>query len=149
MRLDVADEGATIELAGRLADRLGPGDTVLLEGPLGAGKTVFARALIRRLTGDPGLVVPSPTFALVQPYSAAGIRLLHVDLYRIADVRETEELGLFDDADAIRLVEWPDRLPALAPMADFRVVLAQGERADDRRIDLEAARDPARLEGLE
>src|SRR5690606_34029815 len=100
------------------------GDLVLLEGGLGAGKTALARSIIRALVGDPSLEVPSPTFALVQPYEANGIPVLHADLYRIANPRETEELGLVDRNDAIVLIEWPERAPELAASATLAIQLA-------------------------
>lgn len=108
-RLLLADEAATAALGARLAKRLAPGDVVLLQGGLGAGKTVLARALVRTLMSDPELEVPSPSFALVQPYEGNGRLVLHADLYRIADPREVDELGLFDRPEAIVLVEWPER----------------------------------------
>jgi tRNA threonylcarbamoyladenosine biosynthesis protein TsaE len=93
----------------------GPGDVIALSGPLGAGKTSIARGLLAAL-GLEG-EAPSPSFAIVQPYDVPEVRLpvLHVDLYRIEDPDEAEELGL-DDAryDALLLVEWPERLPASA-----------------------------------
>lgn len=109
-RIFLADDAATAALGARLAALLRPGDTVLLEGGLGAGKTTLARALIRALTNDAALDVPSPSFALVQPYETpGGVPVLHADLYRIGDPREVDELGLFDRPDAIVLVEWPER----------------------------------------
>ncbi|MFP5329465.1 MAG: tRNA (adenosine(37)-N6)-threonylcarbamoyltransferase complex ATPase subunit type 1 TsaE [Alphaproteobacteria bacterium] len=103
----LADEGATEVLGAALARWLRPGDVVTLSGPLGVGKTALARAVIRALghEGD----VPSPSFAIVQPYDELQPPVWHVDLYRIEDVSELGELGL-DFADhAILLVEWPER----------------------------------------
>lgn len=110
-RFPLASEAATAALAAALAPRLRAGDALLLDGPLGAGKTSFARALIRRLAG-PGTEVPSPTFNLVLTYDLpGGVTLWHFDLYRINDPREIDELGLEDAlADGISLIEWPDRL---------------------------------------
>lgn len=104
------DEAATAALAAALAPLLRPGDALLLDGPLGAGKTSFARALIRSLCGG-GTEVPSPSFNIVLTYDAPQATLWHFDLYRIADPRELDELGL-DEAlqDGIVLIEWPDRL---------------------------------------
>jgi tRNA threonylcarbamoyladenosine biosynthesis protein TsaE len=109
--LATADE---TDAAGRaLADVLLPGDVVALSGPLGAGKTTLARGILSGL----GLAeeAPSPSFALVIPYTAPDVRLsvLHVDLYRIDDPRETRELGL-DEAreDSALLIEWPERMGA-------------------------------------
>ena len=120
----LADDAATEALGARLAAQLAPGDLVLLEGDLGAGKTALARAIIRTLINEAELEVPSPTFALLQPYAGKGRRILHADLYRIADPREIDELGLTDDPEAIVLVEWAERAPELATRADAVVTLA-------------------------
>lgn len=119
----LADDAATEALGARLAAILAPGDLVLLEGDLGAGKTALARALIRAAAGDPDLEVPSPTFALVQPYRAGELDILHADLYRLSDPREVDELGLLDRADALVLVEWAERVPELAGRATVVVHL--------------------------
>lgn len=105
----LADDDATAALGRRLAAALKPGDLLLLHGDLGAGKTALARTIVRTLMGDADLDVPSPSFALVQPYEGKGVRLLHTDLYRIRDPREVDELGLFDRPEAIVLCEWPER----------------------------------------
>ncbi len=105
------DEAATLAAGARLADMLHVGDVVALSGPLGAGKTTLARGCLAALghTGE----VASPTFTLVQSYGAQDVRVpvLHVDLYRLSDPDDAEELGL-DDArsDHALLVEWPERL---------------------------------------
>jgi len=120
----LADDEATAALGARLAATLMPGDLVLLEGGLGAGKTALARAMIRALAKDPGLDVPSPSFALVQPYDANGQSVLHADLYRLASERELDELGLIDGGPTIVLVEWPERSPGLASRASIRIALS-------------------------
>jgi hypothetical protein len=107
--LFLADDDATAAFGRRLAARMVPGDRLLLYGDLGAGKTALARSIIRALVGDETLDVPSPTFALVQPYEAKGQTILHADLYRVVDEREVDELGLLDNPEAIVLVEWPER----------------------------------------
>ncbi|WP_421761350.1 tRNA (adenosine(37)-N6)-threonylcarbamoyltransferase complex ATPase subunit type 1 TsaE [Devosia sp.] len=107
--LFLADDAATAALGQQLAVALKPGDLVMLEGDLGAGKTALARAVIRALVSDASLDVPSPTFALVQPYEWPRGTVLHADLYRIASERDVDELGLFDSPDAIVLVEWAER----------------------------------------
>jgi tRNA threonylcarbamoyladenosine biosynthesis protein TsaE len=119
-----ASEDETRALAAALASELAPGDVVLLEGPLGAGKTLFAQALGRAL----GVRQPmtSPSYALVHRYELPdGGRLVHVDLYRLGDEVEVEALGLWDDVaqGAIVLVEWPDRSPSLTAEARVRVHL--------------------------
>ena len=119
----LADDAATEALGAELANTLKPGDLVVLEGDLGAGKTALARAIIRRLAGDPALDVPSPTFALVQPYDTAKGLILHADLYRLGDPREVDELGLLDNADAIVLVEWAERSPEILAAATVTVSL--------------------------
>jgi len=118
------DDAATATFGAGLAATLRPGDLVLLTGHLGAGKTALARAVIRTLLGDPGLDVPSPSFSLVQPYEGQGLAILHADLYRLASPREIDELGLFDRAESIVLVEWPERDPELFDRAAVTVHLA-------------------------
>ncbi|EYD73185.1 tRNA (adenosine(37)-N6)-threonylcarbamoyltransferase complex ATPase subunit type 1 TsaE [Limimaricola hongkongensis] len=110
------DESRSLDLAARLAPHLRAGDTLLLSGQIGAGKSFFARALIRARTGNPDEEVPSPTFTLVQSYDAPGAEIWHCDLYRLGDPFELVELGL-DEAmgHAICLIEWPDRMGDMAP----------------------------------
>ena len=109
----LADAAASDALGRALAGVVRPGDVIALSGPLGAGKTSVARGLLSAL----GLAgeAPSPSFAIVQPYDPPEVRIpvLHIDLYRIEDPAEAEELGL-DDARAISglVVEWPERLAA-------------------------------------
>jgi tRNA threonylcarbamoyladenosine biosynthesis protein TsaE len=107
--LFLADDDATAALGRRIAAALKPGDLILLHGDLGAGKTALARTIVRTLMGDDRLDVPSPSFALVQPYDGKGVSILHTDLYRIRDPREVDELGLFDRLETIVLCEWPER----------------------------------------
>jgi len=105
----------TSELAARIATELVPGDVVLLEGDIGAGKTHFARSVIQTLLEVPE-DVPSPTFTLVQMYDTPNAEIWHADLYRLTSPDEVVELGLIDAfEDAICLVEWPDRLSDLRP----------------------------------
>jgi len=101
------DEAATSRLGAKLANALRPGDVVTLSGPLGVGKTALARGLIAAL-GHSG-EVPSPSFAIVQPYEGLDPPIWHVDLYRIENASEIEELGLDPAEDAVLLVEWPER----------------------------------------
>jgi len=109
-------EAETSALAATLAAALPDRKIIFLTGDLGAGKSVFARALIRALTGDPDLVVPSPTFNLLQTYDIKGTTIWHYDLYRLKDPDEMEELS-WDDAlsGGIVLIEWPDKLEHLKP----------------------------------
>jgi tRNA threonylcarbamoyladenosine biosynthesis protein TsaE len=103
----LADEQATREIGARLAQELRAGDVVTLSGPLGVGKTELVRAIIDAL-GHSG-EVPSPTFAIVQPYEELDPAVWHVDLYRIDDLGELHELGLDSAGTAVLLVEWPER----------------------------------------
>jgi tRNA threonylcarbamoyladenosine biosynthesis protein TsaE len=84
-----------------------PGDVITLSGPLGAGKTALARGFLA--AAGHGGEVPSPTFAIVQPYEELRPPVLHADLYRLEHPSELLELGLEEAADAVLLVEWPDR----------------------------------------
>ena len=95
--------------------------TLLLEGELGAGKSTFARALIHALGHDGA--VPSPTYTLVEPYDLPGRVIYHIDLYRVVEESELRYLGWTDLEDGLRLVEWPDRAPGLASLADLRLRL--------------------------
>ncbi|MAF96207.1 MAG: tRNA (adenosine(37)-N6)-threonylcarbamoyltransferase complex ATPase subunit type 1 TsaE [Rhodospirillaceae bacterium] len=140
IRVELADEAATAALAARVASRARPGDVFALYGPLGSGKTVFARAFINARTRTPE-EVPSPTFILVQGYEfpngEGAIPVYHFDLFRIKDALETAELGM-DDAFAggISLIEWPDRLGARLPADRLEVSLDQGPSPDSRRASL-------------
>jgi N-acetylmuramate 1-kinase len=108
--IDLADERATEALAHEIADLVRADDVVTLSGDLGAGKTTFARAMIRKLVDDPALEVPSPTFTLMQVYSALPFQIVHADLYRIEQPDELAELGWEEAAEgALVLVEWPER----------------------------------------
>ncbi len=126
--LVLADAAATQAAGAALAPLLRPGDIVTLSGGLGAGKTTFARGLIQAL-GHAG-EVPSPSFAIVQPYDPPAVRLpiAHVDLYRIEDQAEIAELGLEEWlADGVLLVEWPDRLEPWHKAAALSLTLSAGE----------------------
>lgn len=124
MTIPLADEAATDRLAIWLASRVRAGDCVLLEGPIGAGKSHLARALIRARLGR-AEDVPSPTFTLVQVYEADGVEIWHADLYRLTHPDEVLELGLTDAfGTAISLVEWPDRLGPLAPPDALHISLS-------------------------
>lgn len=131
-QFDTSD--ATALAAAALGPMLEPGDTVLLSGPVGAGKTHFARSLIRSVLITPE-DVPSPTFTLVQTYDTTAGPLWHADLYRIGTVDEIEELGLAEAFDtAICLVEWPDRLGDLRPENALNIWLKDGTSEDSRTL---------------
>ncbi len=134
--IDLPDESATCELARRLAPLLGIGDVVALHGDLGAGKTAFARALIRALVGADE-EVPSPTFTLVQTYNSPTGPIFHFDLYRIVSPDELTEIG-WDEAlaDGLTLVEWPSRAGALLPASRIDVRLAFGAAPGSRIASL-------------
>ena len=110
------DEPATLRFMRGIALELLPGDLITLSGDLGAGKTTFARALIRYLADDETIEVPSPTFTLIQTYEFARLSVVHADLYRVSEASELTELG-FDDfpEDAVVLLEWPDRAAGYLP----------------------------------
>jgi tRNA threonylcarbamoyladenosine biosynthesis protein TsaE len=114
--LPLADETATEQLGATLAARLKPGDVVGLKGELGAGKTTLARAILRAASDDPQLIVPSPTFTLVEVYDTPHGTYWHFDLYRLEAPEQVFELGWEEArAEGIVLLEWPERLGPLLP----------------------------------
>lgn len=128
MLIRLPDAAATIELgqqlAAPLAEAVGPGPlAVHLEGPLGAGKTTLARGLLRGL-GHPGRV-RSPSFTLLEPYELAHCRVFHLDLYRLADAAELDDLGVADllEPGSLLLVEWAERGGNRLPAPDLRLEL--------------------------
>ncbi|MCX7339228.1 MAG: tRNA (adenosine(37)-N6)-threonylcarbamoyltransferase complex ATPase subunit type 1 TsaE [Hyphomicrobiales bacterium] len=128
--LSFTGEHETRQLAQDIAGIIRPGDVIALSGDLGAGKSTFARALIRQLANDPSLEAPSPTFTLMQAYATPRGEVLHADLYRLHSGAELAELGLVEAMDgAISLIEWPDR--------GGDVINA------DRRLDIVFALNPA------
>lgn len=141
--LALPDPAATGALAAALARALPEnpaGWLILLEGELGSGKSTFARAMLRSLGHDGP--VPSPTYTLVEPYEFSGFDVYHIDLYRIADEGELHFLA-FDELDAgLRLIEWPERIPALYATADLVVRLQYD--GDGRRASLDARSDRAK-----
>ena len=109
MRIPLVDEAATTALGRAVAPLLRPGDVVLLEGPLGMGKSTLARGLIRALAG-PDVDVPSPTFTIVQVYETSP-PVAHFDLYRLERPSEAAEIGLDEALDlGCAVIEWPERL---------------------------------------
>lgn len=139
-------QAETESLAASLAPVLRPGDTVLLSGPVGAGKSALARAAIRARQAAAGLrpeEVPSPSYTLVQSYEAGDAEIWHADLYRLADPDELVELGL-DDAfsRAIVFLEWPERLGEAAPRRALYLDLQPDPDAEDaRRLTIRATGD--------
>lgn len=136
--MDLPDEAATIAAATRLAGELRAGDLVTLSGALGAGKTTFARALIRTLLADPEAEVPSPTYTLLQSYEGPRFNIVHADLYRIADPAELAELGWEEAAEnALVLVEWAERAGDILATDRIEVELATtGPTGAGRRLIL-------------
>lgn len=129
---DAATGAFATDLATALPGSIG-GLTLLLRGELGAGKSTFARALIRAL-GHSG-PVPSPTYTLVEPYELPAGAIYHIDLYRVADEEELRYLGWTELDEGLRIVEWPDRAPGIAAEADLLLTLDY--REPGRQADLE------------
>ena len=144
MQLYLPSEDATARLARRMAPLLGAGDTLALSGPIGAGKSFFARALIRARLNAVGRDedIPSPTFTLVQTYDAGDLEIWHSDLYRLTHPDEVLELGLEDAFDtALCLVEWPDRMGNALPETALHLDFAAGDSDDARRLTLRSQTD--------
>lgn len=145
--VQLPDLAATERLAARLAPAARPGDALLLQGPLGAGKSAFARAFLRSLVGDPVLEVPSPSFTLVQSYELpGGAEAHHFDLYRLSGPADLTELGWEEARQGIVLVEWPERLGAERPEGALTIALAHGAGEEERVATLSGW--PDRLETL-
>lgn len=137
LTLRLGDEAATARLGGALAAALRPGEALCLSGPLGAGKSTLARALIRART-RPDEEVPSPTFTLVQFYEGENLAIAHFDLYRLTAPDEAYEIGL-DEAleDGAALIEWPERLGALPPhRLELQITPEPGADESVRRVRL-------------
>jgi len=117
------DLDATEALAQRLASVAKAGDCILLEGPLGAGKTALARAFLRAAADDPAMEVPSPSFTLVQIYDTKIGPVFHYDLWRLEGSDSLAELDWEDALDAVVLVEWPERLGSLRPDGALTITL--------------------------
>lgn len=131
------DEAATARLGAAIAAALRPGEAVCLSGPLGAGKSTLARALVRALT-RPDEEVPSPTFTLVQFYEGARLAVAHFDLYRLSSPDEVYEIGLDEALDVgAAVIEWPERLEGQLPpdRLDVEIALAETD-AGGRRARL-------------
>jgi N-acetylmuramate 1-kinase len=137
LQFDDLSEGALGHLACKLAPRLRPGDFLALRGDLGAGKSAFARFLIRAITERPEEDVPSPTFALVQPYETCRFPIHHFDFYRLSGLSEASELGIGEALDAgLVIAEWPERLGGALPADRLELSLAEAGRSDRRNAGL-------------
>lgn len=129
----LADLRATESLAGRVAALALPGDVIALAGPLGAGKTAFARGFITALSGGP-VEVPSPTFTLLQTYATPHATVWHFDLYRLERAEEAYELGIEEAfVEGISLIEWPERIAPLLPPERLTVSLSEAAEAGARQ----------------
>ena len=135
------DEKATARLGARLAAVARSGDVITLSGPLGVGKTALARGLISALGYEED--VPSPSFAIVQPYEELDPPVWHVDLYRIEEASEIDELGLDSADDAVLLIEWPERMDPGAWPSALALSLDFGQNSDR----ILTAKVPASWEG--
>lgn len=135
IEFESSSEEETACFAASLRPHLQRGSLILLHGNLGTGKTVFARALIRALTGNAALEVPSPTFTLVQTYDTPLGPLWHFDLYRLKDSEEIYELG-WEEAlsDGLALIEWPERLGPLCPPVRLDIHLSPAPGNNGVRI---------------
>jgi tRNA threonylcarbamoyladenosine biosynthesis protein TsaE len=132
MQVTTSSDQETADVGRRLAARLDGGSVVLLIGPLGAGKTAFVRGLAHGLGVNPDQV-SSPTFTLIQEYRGGRVPMLHVDLYRLDDPREVEDLGLEELGErAVLAIEWAEKLPR--PPAGAVVVEIEPGDGDTRRI---------------
>ena len=142
MRCELPTVAATVALGARLAASL-PGDagrgwTVSLRGELGAGKSTLVRGFLAAL-GHEG-PVPSPTYTLVEPYEPGGVRVFHVDLYRLGGDHELYFLGGDELATGLTLVEWPERAPEFAARADLEIALSYAESGRLARVTGRSAR---------
>jgi len=141
------DESVLSGIANKLAGAVAEGGVIHLVGPLGAGKTTFARSLLTQL--GVGSRVKSPTYSLIESYTVGALGVQHLDLYRIADAEEVEWLGLRDFAEPqLWLIEWPDRARGAIPKPDLVVALAHAGMVRDAHLDAVTPRGSAWLESL-
>ncbi len=147
--IDSHGEGDTRALAAAFAEVAAPGDVVGLEGPVGAGKTVFVRALCEALAVPREAGVSSPTYALVHTYDGGRLPVAHLDLYRLGDEDELEALGFRDllETDRLVLVEWPEQAPSLREVAAWWLSF-EDRGPEARRVRISAASRQA-LQALE
>lgn len=141
--LTLTSPDQTARLARAIAPRLSAGDVLLLNGPIGAGKSHFARHIIRSRQAAIGLSedIPSPTFLLVQTYNAGDCDIWHCDFYRLNDPQELDELGLEEACEtAICLIEWPDVALDYLPADAAHVTLFMTEDEETRQFDIRAPR---------
>ncbi|HXE66154.1 MAG TPA: tRNA (adenosine(37)-N6)-threonylcarbamoyltransferase complex ATPase subunit type 1 TsaE [Rhodanobacteraceae bacterium] len=149
LAMALPNEAATIALARGLAPALLDGGVVYLRGELGAGKTTFARALLRAM--GVGERIKSPTYSLLERYAVNGRDAFHLDLYRIADAGELEWLGLdeLDAPETIVLVEWPERGRGALPKPDLEITLEHEGSGRSALLAATSARGDSWLEDIE
>ena len=135
MNLTTHSQEETADVGRRLAPSLNAGAVLLLIGDLGAGKTALVRGLAEGL-GVPPEEVSSPTFTLMQEYRGGRLPLIHVDLYRLNDSREIDELGLEElGLESVLAIEWAEKLPrAIADAIEIRIAHGDG---DERNISIQ------------
>ncbi|MCF6301765.1 MAG: tRNA (adenosine(37)-N6)-threonylcarbamoyltransferase complex ATPase subunit type 1 TsaE [Devosiaceae bacterium] len=131
-----------------LARHLNPGDVVFLNGNLGAGKSILARATIRSVLDQPKLNVPSPTFLLALPYENEQWKILHADLYRIKNPEEIDELGLFEDTQTLVIIEWPEKAKTLLPHPTLNISLNFSSNAKERVLRITSAQGSVTFSSL-
>ena len=135
--IDINDENAMQHFAQQFSNHINKGDFIALQGELGAGKTTFARSFIRACMQDEMLVVPSPTFSLMQLYEKEklSLSLLHCDFYRLQDKDELTSLGYYElSENSITLVEWPQKIPEAIPSHAIFITLK--EMPDNSSYDM-------------
>jgi len=135
MKVSLNNEAETCAFATDFTKSLSPGDCVALSGELGAGKSVFARALMRAL-GVTDEVMPSPTFSLIQEYTGNGCKIAHMDWYRLGSPEEIEALGVgeYFQAPWITIIEWPERAPSLLADTAIEILLENVDGSPDARL---------------
>ena len=141
--LDLPDTTATQRAGRAIASGLAPGMLVTLSGDLGAGKTTLARGVLRGLGWEGP--VKSPTFTLVEHYPVSNLYLYHFDFYRFEQASEWDDAGVADTFrdDTVCLVEWPERVAALLPLADLATELALVDSGTGRRLAARANSEAA------
>jgi len=135
MQKRLNNEAETLEFAAQFAKSLKSGDVVCLSGELGAGKSVFARAVMRAL-GVTDEALPSPTYTIIQEYEGENCRVAHMDWYRLEGEGELQAIGVRDyfQTPWICLIEWPERAPELLPDDAIKVSLACVDESPDARM---------------
>lgn len=138
-RLRTRSVAGTLGLGKLISELLRPPKLILLRGELGAGKTTLVKGLAATLGAADLENVTSPTFTLVHEYKGHKVRIFHLDLYRLESETELEGIGLWelaDAGDALVLIEWGERFPALVARADAEIAITQGENETERLFHL-------------